>query len=118
MMIESKNVKQFKGERQRRWFSDEYFDLIVWYDDDNSINGFQLCYNKLKSEHAITWKKRKGCIHEKIDNGENPGEHKKTPILISDGAFPKEKVAELFKSNCSLIDTNVAELVYEKIINY
>jgi len=30
MLCEIKNVKQYDGEPQRRWFVDDYFDLIVW----------------------------------------------------------------------------------------
>ena len=32
MLVEYRNVRQIRGEGHRRWFSDEYFDLIVWYD--------------------------------------------------------------------------------------
>jgi len=46
MLTESANVRQFKGEPRRRWFQSQTEDLIVWYADDGSILGFQLCYDR------------------------------------------------------------------------
>jgi len=43
MLEESEYVRQVKGEPKRRWFSDDYFDLIVWVDcamTRRAIHGF------------------------------------------------------------------------------
>ncbi len=32
--VERKNLRQIAGGGFRRWFSDEYFDLIVWYEGE------------------------------------------------------------------------------------
>jgi len=40
MLGEIRNVRQIEGEGTRRWFTDRYFDLIVWYDDSGSLTGF------------------------------------------------------------------------------
>jgi len=42
MLREVPNVRQIKGESKRRWFSDDYFDLIIWLDETDEIVGFQL----------------------------------------------------------------------------
>lgn len=118
MLTESRYIKQHKNESYRRWFSDEYFDLIVWYDKKGNIDSFQLCYDKFKNERVFSWGKKGGFVHEKIDDGEIPGELKKTPILLPDGAFEKERIAERFKRSSRDIDHNVAQFVYEKIMNY
>ncbi len=46
MLRELKQVRQHKGEPRRRWFNDDYFDLIVWFSEKDSISGFQLCCDK------------------------------------------------------------------------
>jgi hypothetical protein len=35
--------------------ADDYFDLIVWYEPDGGVHGFQLCYDKPGRERALTW---------------------------------------------------------------
>ncbi len=37
MLKELEDIKQFAGEPKRRWFTDEYFDLIVWQDESAEI---------------------------------------------------------------------------------
>jgi len=55
MLTEIRNARQVEGEGFRRWFTDDYFDLIVWYGDQNAMIGFQLCYDKQGKERALTW---------------------------------------------------------------
>ncbi|MCH7756306.1 hypothetical protein IH970_14450 [candidate division KSB1 bacterium] len=46
MLKEIQTARQIEGEPKRRWFSNRFFDLIVWFKkNDNEITGFQLCYN-------------------------------------------------------------------------
>ena len=51
MLSEFKGVKQNRTDGFRRWFLDDYFDLIVWYNNSHDIEGFQLCYDKKYSEN-------------------------------------------------------------------
>ncbi len=41
MLTESQHVRQIKHDPKRRWFSDDYFDLIVWIGKRGEIIGFQ-----------------------------------------------------------------------------
>lgn len=120
MLVELPDARQIKNEGYRRWFSDKYFDLIVWYDaDKTTIAGFQLCYDKLGRERAITWHKDKGFLHNSIDDGETAYEHAKmSPILVSDGAFSKETVSDKFKASSIGMNREIADLVYKKIKEY
>jgi hypothetical protein len=55
MLSEVRDVRQDPG-GVRRWWNDESFDLIVWYDTaGGAIRGYQLCYNRGADEHALTW---------------------------------------------------------------
>lgn len=118
MLKEEKNVRQYQGEGRRRWFYDNYFDLITWHDAKDDISGFQLCYDKGGSERVLTWQKSKGYSHNKIDDGEVPGEHKKTPILVVDGKFNKSAIAEKFGRDSKEIDKNIAKFVYKKLLHH
>ena len=70
MLQEIRNTRQIPSEHPRRWYMDETMDLIVWFGEDGSIVGFQLAYDHLDLEHALTWKYRSGFQHEKVDDGE------------------------------------------------
>ena len=118
MLVELKNVRQVENEGFRRWFSDDIFDLIVWYDYAHNIDGFQLCYDKDKSERALTWMTVGGYRHDRVDTGETSYASKKSPIILQNGVFNKEKIAALFKKNAKSIDKQIADLVYNKILKY
>jgi hypothetical protein len=118
MLIEIDDVKQYDDEGHRRWFTDDYFDLIIWYNDDNSMYGFQLCYDKQESERSLTWIEGQGFSHNKIDAGEAPGRSKMSPILVPDGLFDKDAIAERFKNTSKKIDRDISAFVYTKLITY
>ena len=119
MMIENNHIKQIEGEDRRRWFSDEYFDLIVWEDTNGAIVKFELCYDKEKDEHALTWDRPDNHLHLKVDDGEGRlGRHKMTPVLFADGSFDTRALGAKFNEAGRNIDRNVADFIYSKIISY
>ncbi|MGA1825163.1 MAG: hypothetical protein ACMUIP_10930 [bacterium] len=119
MLREIQHVRQIEGENKRRWFSDHYFDLIIWTDENEKIVGFQLCYDKSRYHRVVTWNKETGFAHDCIDDGENrPGKIKATPILVMDGVFEYEKIADNFKKESTDIEDKIAAFVYNKIMEY
>jgi len=119
MLQEIVNVKQMPGKSFRRWFSSNFFDLIVWYDEEKNINGFQLCYDIGRNERALTWQRDSGYSHNKIDDGEGRTyRYKMTPILITDGVFEYKEVATKFKEESNKIDAELAVFVYGKLLRF
>jgi hypothetical protein len=118
MLKEVERVRQVRDEGPRRWFSNNYFDLVVWLDDADNITGFQLCYDKGKNERVLTWQGEGGFRHDRIDDGEVPFRIKRAPIIVKDGAFEKEKISGRFKKASSEIDQDIAHFVYDKIRKY
>ncbi len=118
MLTEIRNPRQVQGEGFRRWFTDEYFDLIVWYGDDGSLVGFQLCYDKKQRERALTWTLENGFQHNRIDSGEVPGHSKMTPIIVADGAFSREDIAVRFEKAAAKMDADVARFVGSAVRGY
>jgi len=45
-MLTDEPKRSVRDDYDRRWISDDYFDLIVWYDRKDMVHGFQLCYGK------------------------------------------------------------------------
>ncbi len=125
MLREFKSVKQHDGDYFRRWFEDDFFDLIVWYDDKDSegngnreIFGFQLCYDKNGRECAVTWLKTTGYSHEIIDSGQTSVWDVRTPVLSGTVVFQRERVIECFAERCAEIETHVARYILQKLAEY
>lgn len=118
MLTEVPNARQIAGEGVRRWFTDDYFDLIVWYGMDRRLLGFQLCYDKPTRERALTWTSAHGFQHDRVDAGEVPGHSKMTPIIVADGAFDRDPVAERFRRASGGIDPTVASFVLERLRSF
>lgn len=115
MLREITPVKQHKDDFRRRWFEDEFFDLIVWYDEHQGIVGFQLCYDKSGNEHALTFLEERGYSHHRIDAGGKSVWETKAPVLTAGGAFPQQRVVESFVAGSKAIDSSVADYVVQKI---
>lgn len=116
MLRETPNVRQIQGEPPRRWFADEFFDLIVWLEADGSVNGFQLCYDREFCPRALTWTRSAGYSHNAIDDGESPsGAHKSSPVLVSDGVFDTKSIYARFETAAGLLPEEIRSIVSEKI---
>lgn len=118
MLREFSDLRQ-DTEGHRRLFSDETFDLYLWYDRvGGKIVGFQLCYDKGENEHALTWIEGKGYLHSRIDDGESSVRENLTPVLARDGFFDRHGVAERFREASREIERGIAELVYRRILAF
>lgn len=115
MLREFENVRQIEGEGPRRWFGDEDMDLIVWYDagDPDRVVGFQLCYDKRTTEHAVTWRPAGRASHHRVDAGEGDPKANRSPILLADGPLPLARLLEGFRARSEGIDPAVRALVLD-----
>ncbi len=119
MLREIKHIRQISGEPFRRWFSNDIFDLIVWYSSDDEVIGFQLCYRFGSEEKALTWLQKAGFSHSRVDDGErHPGLQKMAPILVPDGTFESQHVLALFEKESKEIDPEVVKVVVHVIGSY
>jgi hypothetical protein len=114
-MLQEMKVKQVEGDLKRRWFADDYFDLIVWLDDGGSIHGFQLCYDKQRDERAMTWTRDHGYAHNRIDSGEDLPTENRSPILVADGVFQKDDIGSRFEKSSEGLEPEIRDLVLEKV---
>ncbi len=111
-MEEDTHVRQIPGERRRRWFYSDDFDLVVWLNDDGSFAGFELCYDKQHAAHSIAWRPDGGFSHMAVDEGESrPGRYKATPILLAAGGFDAKRVYAAFKKESATLPPDVAAYV-------
>jgi hypothetical protein len=118
MLYEVKATKQREDEDFRRWFTDDFFDLFVWFSKKGKITAFQLSYDKNINERAITWRRKGGFMHTKVDDGEHLPSSMMTPVLVSDGVFDNKTIAERFKEAAAELDSKLVNFVYKKILDF
>lgn len=119
MLQEVQATRQIPGERRRRWFRSADMDLIVWLDAAGAPDGFQLCYNRLTDEHAVTWDEVSGFSHMAVDDGEGPDlPYKATPILVADGAFPKDTVLARFTAQAEMLPADLRDYIATRLARY
>ena len=112
-------MHQTAGQPRRRWFDDEYFDLIVWFDKDDSVWGFQLCYDRERKPRALTWTRQYGYKHTGIDDGERlSGASKSSPVLVADGLFDAPSIGEKFQKDAGELPPEIAAFVTAKVLAF
>lgn len=118
VLREVRFVRQVAGEDQRRWFASGGMDLVVWFDAQKKISAFQLCYDKLHHERALTWKAgHAGMAHAAVDDGEDsPLSHKSTPILVPDSEWNAQEIRTRFQAEAGELPVTIREFVERKLI--
>lgn len=96
MLREISSIRQNLDEPNKRWFSSASMDLVAWFDDDDVLVAFHLCYDKSHAERAVVWRQRGTRLeHLVVDDGEStPGKHKASPILTAEHRLPLQRVRE------------------------
>jgi hypothetical protein len=118
-VIEMRDVRQDSDDYVRRWFFDDHFDLIAWYNRNGTLAGFQLCYDKAGEEKALTWFGDRGLSHHRVDAGEDCPWVNRTPMLTeSDGRSHMARLLASFTSSDEGLPSNLRMLVEEKIKEY
>jgi len=119
---EIRAVKQTPGEPRLRWFQSDYFDLFVWYEEDDRFWGFRLCYDRGFEECALTWRRQTGrTTHHSVDDSRGLG-YGGTPMLREAGQVVPSTVGRRFHQAAetlpeeirTLIDTALSECFGER----
>jgi len=103
MLQELPNVRQIKGEGLRRWFVSDNLELILWYDDEKKLEGFQICYDKLAGSRTITWKM--------ITTAEGLNKS----IIISDGPYNKTRIYSLVEQDSENLEENLRDFILKRL---
>src|SRR5207245_10483280 len=78
-------------EPRRRWFSDDDFDLVVWFSDSGSIAGSELCYDTSLAESPLTWSRSGGHGHFRVGTGVRPPHKTLSPRRVPHRAPGKDR---------------------------
>jgi hypothetical protein len=112
MLAEKESVRQKPGESNRRWFSDAFFDLIVWLDDSGEIILVQLSYDPDGVDGLLEWRRASGLSHFTVDTeGRRPARHARTPFLVPTSPPDIKPLVDRFAAEAGEIDHQVVDFV-------
>jgi hypothetical protein len=116
LLQEITNLRQIEGDPRRRWFADAVLDLYVWYDDEDNVIQFQICYDKGPGEQALTWKKEQGFIHHAVDDGEGGiYRMKSTPVILEKTRYDGGRIPDLIKQHGGKLEHDLYEFILSRL---
>ena len=119
MLSENTSLWRDPHEGRRRWFFDDYFDLIVWYEPGSEdIAGVQLCYARGRGEHALVWQTGRSVSRFRVDDGETPGRAKMSPVFVVGRMVDIAEVSRRFRAASRHIEPAIRDRVLDKLAEY
>ena len=120
MLHQVKQVRQESDTTNHLWFQSHYFDLFVWYESEEKIVSFQLCYDKPSMEKALTWHTSKGWTYNRVDSGEEADRTpaKSSPILLQDGTFEPDSILDQFRAEAEKLPKWISGFLLNKLRHY
>ena len=116
MLVEYKNARQVPGQGLRRWFEGHLYELVVWYRPDaTTIEGFQILYQLMGKERALTWRAGEGFDHAQVDSGTQSPFKNLTPILLPTGSIPWPQVRQDFAAGGSALEPELRDFVRQRL---
>lgn len=115
-MIEVRDVRQNPKEYFRRWFSDDHFDLYVWFKPDDTIYGFELSYDKDSQEKALRWFSDRGLSHYRVE--ESSYLNRSAMLIPMNGRLEMDRTLALFQEVDDGLPQSFKNLVSDKIMEY
>jgi hypothetical protein len=112
------NVRQHPEERRRRWFCDEDFELIVWFEEPETIVRFELSYDIQRNWRALRWSDRSGFSHHFVDDGEDRPHRNATPMLIPSLDPPPVEMFAAFEARGRSLEPSILSFVCDRLTEY
>lgn len=115
-IVEIQGVRQRPDEGFRRWFSNNYFDLVFWYEEEaGELTGIQFCYGKPYAEKAFTWERSYKSHHYVSEQNKTS---QATGILRGNAGNIPETVVNRFLEESPEMDEALKDLILDKIDEY
>lgn len=113
-MIEINRVRQDDNDLHKRWLTSATADLYIWT-KAGLLQAFEYCFDKEQTEKAIRWHRDYAPSFTQIDNGDNPGGYKMSP-LVRTGKKPNlVRVSLEFRRNAGRLERSMRRAIYKRI---
>lgn len=117
-MLKTRPIRHFNNDLDKRWMTDDYFDLVVWYDGVGDVYGLELGYDKLGLERVLRWRRGQGYLHAQVDGGGGAFSHMSPVLGASWIEFPLEEVHREFMGRTVELDPGIRQFVADHLVEY
>ena len=107
-------IAQNQFDRKRKMVGNGIIDLVFWFNDDDSIYGFQCSVRANDFDEVVfTWSTERGSNFRRLFTDRRV--YATNTLQKDDTPFPKEQFLELFEAASTNLKSEYRELVLEKI---
>ncbi len=99
----------------RQWFMNEEVDLILFRNPDQSLQQFQLSYDKLSFEKLLIWDKDHGFSHGCVDDGQDIYGRARAPVVNACDGFNAQLLSQQFKRACEKLSPDIQDFIINKL---
>lgn len=117
-MLFDRPIQAVPGDLPRKWLVDDCVELVVWFEEDGGIFGFQFHYDLKNAPKAFTFTKAAGFSHNLIDTGEDVPEENSTPILAESIPVNISEVEHLFRDRSENLPESLRWFVFDHILEF
>jgi hypothetical protein len=118
MLREINHVAQEDDGYRRRWFLDDYFDLIIWENENREIHSFELTYDLDNAQKSFAWRRGASASYG-VDDGESrAGKMKSSAVALAERVAVGKRMPDKFKRRSAGIEERVAEFVHGVILDH
>ena len=108
-------ISQHKNELRRKLVSNSEIEIVFWFDNNDSITGYQYSFAHEGCMHAFTWHKdMKSKFHKVISQRR----HFKINALIENGEFPKKLAEDAFIKGSRNLKPEYRDIVLKGITTH
>ncbi|MEM7026714.1 MAG: hypothetical protein AAF410_00640 [Pseudomonadota bacterium] len=102
----------------RRWFSNEIFDVFVFFNHEDELVQLQLCYDKNNMERVNSCSRDLGYNHARIDTGRNISGRSGSPVFFDCSNCDIDRVKKTFIDSSLDLDDILFDQIYRKLIGF
>ena len=74
-----------------------------------------MCYDRLKNERVLDWRKDGGFSHRRVDDGEARPGYKMSPLVVVDGRFLGFRIAREFEARGAALSPDLRNFMLVRI---
>lgn len=100
--------------KDKLWFCDNVFDVIIWINEDLTPRGFQICYDIDESEKAVSF--HDGKFHfDNVDSGTCDPNFNHSPILTTQTAADIKYIIDEIKPRMEFMEKIYGEYIISNL---
>jgi hypothetical protein len=115
MLREVSHVSADSDDGLRRCFADEQLHLLVWYEADKSICGFELTYENASGPRVLRWLPGPGFSHAVVEDRESHRFLHASAVLVECREAVSADLPDRFRAAAGLIPQVEREFVEAKL---